>query len=136
MNRRRSFLAWAAASIVAMVVGSLGTWAESKPFGESVRGTEGDGWAVIGCAVIALVLILYHEGRRRGIGPLLVALLAALIASWAAIYDWTDLHRVASQFPGLIQSAWGIYVATIGSVSLAAACIALIVTTPAPPGRV
>ena len=134
--KRNIFLGWAAASVAMMVIGSLVTWARvDRIFGsgsDSFRGTDGDGWTLIGAGLIALGLIAYHERRKRGIGPLLIALLAALIASAAVIYDWADLHRVASDWPGLVHSGWGIYVATVGSVSLAAACVALIVTARAP----
>ena len=134
--KRRMLLGWATASVAMMVLGSLGTWTSvDRIFGtgrESLQGTDGDGWTLIGAGLIALVLIAYHERRRRGIGPLLIALLAALIASAAVIYDWSDLHRVASNWPGLVHSGWGIYVATIGSVSLVGACLALIVTAKAP----
>jgi len=131
MDRNRIFLAWAGGSVVAMVVGSLGPWARIVG-SDSLRGTVGDGWTVIAAGAVAAALILFHERRRRGIGPLLVALLAALIASASVIYDWADLHRVATDWPGLVHSAWGIYLATAGSVSLAVACVALVVTAPAP----
>jgi len=132
MDRNRAFLVWASASVAAMVVGSLGTWARIDALGVSAKGTDGDGWTLIVTGGIALTLIVFHDRRRRGIGPLLVALLGALIASASVIYDWADLHRVASHWHGLIQSGWGIYVAAVGSVSLAAACLALIVAAPAP----
>ena len=73
-------------------------------------------------------LIILRERRRTGVWPIVVALIAAVIAAGAAIYDWSDLNRVASE-TGLIDAGWGIYLATIGSISLALACIGLLVET-------
>jgi hypothetical protein len=119
---------WAIASAGAMVVGGFGPWA--RVLGViSVSGTDGDGWIVIVAALVAAGLIFLQQRRRMGIWPFVVALLAAVIASVTTIYDWTDLNHVADQ-TGLIHAGWGIYLATSGSVSLALACVGLLVEAP------
>ena len=110
-----------------MVLGAFGPWA--KVLGIiSVNGTDGDGWIVIVAAALAVGLIVLRERRRMGVWPVVMALIAAVLAAGTAIYDWSDLNRVASE-TGVIDAGWGIYVATIGSVSLVLACIGLLVET-------
>jgi hypothetical protein len=128
-NEPRSFW-WAIASCVLMLLGGFGPWA--RIFGViSVNGTDGDGWIVIIAAVIAAGLIVLRQRRALGRWPLIIALLAAVIAAATAIYDWTDLNRVADQL-GIIHAGWGIYVSTIGSCSLVLACIGLLLERPRP----
>ena len=114
---------WAIGSAIAAVLGSFGPWAKVLGF-ITVSGTDGDGWYVILAAGIAAALIV--ERQRRGLGhwPIYVAIASSVIASLIAIYDWSNLSRVANE-SGLISAGWGIYLATLGSISLAAACIKL-----------
>lgn len=127
---RRIFIGWAVLSVGVMVAGGFGPWSRVLNV-VTTNGTDGDGWIVIGAGLVALALVALHARFKTNVASLLVALLAALIAAATAIYDWTDLHRVSNETIGLIHPGWGIYLASIGSVSLAASCVALIVTVPA-----
>jgi len=130
MGARRIFLWGAIASAVVAAVGGFGPWASVLDV-VSVHGTDGDagGWWVIGAAIVAVMLLVLQDRKHMGAAPALVALLAALIASTVAISNWVDLRRTTDEL-GFIESEWGIYLATIGSVALVAACIALVVTSP------
>jgi hypothetical protein len=88
-----------------------------------VNGTD-DGWIVIVAALVAAGLVFLRQRRGWNLLPILVAELAAVVAAGVAIYDWNNLGQIIDE-SGLIQAGWGIYVATIGSVSLALACIGL-----------
>ena len=121
-SQRKSFW-WAVASAAVMVLGSFGPWA--KVLGIiSVNGTDGDGWIVIVAAIVAIGLITLRERRGLRLWSLILAAVAGALAAATAIYDWTDLNRVADE-TGLVDAGWGIYLATIGSVSLVLACIGL-----------
>jgi hypothetical protein len=118
---------WAAGSLVAMVVGAFGPWARVLGF-ITVHGTDGgaDGWLVIGAAALAAVMLFLHT-RAPARWQLVVSLLAGLAGASIAGYDIIDISSVASGPFGsaIIETGWGIYVALIGSLSLAAASIVL-----------
>jgi hypothetical protein len=114
---------WAMASAAVAVLGSFGPWA--KVLGIiSVSGTDGDGWLVIVAVLVAVALIIVRERRDLRLWSLLLAAVAGGLAAATAIYDWTNLSRVANE-TGFIEAGWGIYLATFGSVSLVLACIGL-----------
>jgi hypothetical protein len=121
---------WAVASCAAMLVGGFGPWARVLGL-VSVNGTEGDGWIVIGAAVVALVLILLRQRRDRGLWLVVLAFLAAVIAAATAIYDWNNIASFAGA-SGLVDTSWGIYFAAIGSVSLALASVGFALETRVP----
>jgi MYXO-CTERM domain-containing protein len=138
-NAQKSFW-WAVGSCAAMLLGGFGPWARVFGF-VSVSGTDaGDGWFVVLAALLAGGLIIFRQRRRLATWPVVVALLAALIALAVAIYDWTDLNHIADR-TGIVSPGWGIYVSTLASASLALACVALLVEKrpvyppyePAPP---
>jgi len=121
---------WAGASLAVMVVGAVGPWATA--LGTTIHGTDGgrDGWYVIGAAgVSALLLLIYARARRWWL--LVIPLLAGLGMSVGVAYDLVDIRtRFAGSVLGgneLISADWGIYLALAGSVSLAAAAVALAV---------
>lgn len=119
---------WAIGSAAAMVLGAFAPWARVLGF-LSVNGTDGDGWVVIGAAIVAVGVIVLRQRRGRGLWPFVVTFLAAVVAAAVAIHDWTDIHGFAGETEGLVDTAWGIYLATIGSVSLGLSSIALAVET-------
>jgi uncharacterized membrane protein len=121
---------WAAGSLVLMVVGAFGPWASVADL-LTINGTDGgrDGWVVVGAAgVAALVLLLYLRFRRAWL--VLLALLAGVAGTATAAYDLIDIRSLASGdelFGGVVGTAWGIYAALVGSISLALASVALLV---------
>ena len=122
-------LAWAACSIALMGIGALGPWAEV--LGISIHGTDGgrDGWIVLGAALVAAGLLALQLRRPRT-WPLGVSLLAGLAGFGAAAFDLADLQGPADGglFDELdVSPGWGLWVALVGSTSLALAAIALLV---------
>lgn len=115
-------LRWGLASAIVMVIGSFGPWA--KVFGlVSISGTDGggDGWIVIGAAAVgAIALFLWRVRSRRW---LILAVIAAGAALATTIYDRVDLESSVDgiDIGQLADAGWGIYVAMIGSASLAVA---------------
>jgi hypothetical protein len=111
------------ASAAVAVLGSFGPWA--KVLGIiSVNGTDGDGWLVIVATLVAVALVILRERRGLRVWSLILAAVAGGVGAATAIYDWTDLSRVADEL-GIVDAGWGIYLATFGSVSLVLACIGL-----------
>ena len=112
---------WGVASVVVMVIGSVGPWA--RILGTvSINGTDDghDGWVVIVAAVIgAAGLFMFWRGMRWG---LILSVLAAGVGLATTIYDRIDLERT---FEGtsIVEPGWGIYVAMLGSASLALAAV-------------
>ena len=112
-----------------MVIGAVGPWATVLGL-ITINGTDGgrDGWIVIGAAVFAAILLLAYSRRRRR-WLLVFPVLAGLAGAGTAGYDIVDIGRrfSGSSFGGsaLVSIGWGIYVALIGSVSLAVAGVAL-----------
>lgn len=127
---------WAIASGVVMVIGGLGPWARVLGL-LSVNGTDGggDGWVVIGAAVVALAFILLRQRLEHGLWLLVLAFVAAVIGAATAIYDWNDISRFANE-SGIVDTAWGVYLAATGSVSLALASVGLAFETHVPKTRV
>jgi hypothetical protein len=108
-----------------MVIGGFGPWA--KVFSLlTVSGTDdgGDGWIVIGAAVIgALSLFLWQRRSRRW---LILAVVSGGAAFAAALYDRINLGRTTQggiDVGALVDPAWGIYVSILGSAGLAAAAV-------------
>lgn len=119
---------WVGASLVLMVIGAVGPWAKVLNL-ITINGTDGgrDGWIVIGAAAFAAILLLVYSWRRRR-WLLILAVLAALAGAATAAYDIVDIGRRFSASNGggeLVSVGWGVYVALIGSVSLAIAGVAL-----------
>ena len=115
MNAPRSVIA-AGVSVIVMVAGAFGPWAEVLGV-VTINGTTGgrDGWIVVGAAVVAvIVLLIVLATRRRWLA--LISLLAGMAAAATAGYDIGDIN---SLYNGQVASAqWGIYVALVGSIGL------------------
>ena len=129
MQLTRSFW-WALASLLLMVIGAVGPWA--KVLGITIDGTDDgkDGWIVLVAAIIAGVVVLIQVlTHRRWLA--VVPLLAGLVGGATAAYDVSDINSLASGSLGgvLVSTEWGIYIALIGSVSLALAAIGLFIET-------
>lgn len=123
----RSFW-WAVASLVVMVVGAVGPWAEVLSV--TIDGIDGsrDGWVVIGAAAVAALLLLVFAVARRA-WLAVFPLLAGAVGGATAGYDISDIRSLASETIGgrLVETEWGIYVALAGSISLIVASLALMV---------
>jgi hypothetical protein len=115
---------WGLVSAVVMVIGSFGPWAKVLGL-VTVNGTDegGDGWVVIVAAAIGVVaLFLWRTRSRRW---LILTVVAAAAALATTIYDRVDLEGTTDgvDVGALVDASWGIYVAMIGSASLALAAI-------------
>jgi hypothetical protein len=116
---------WGLLSAVVMVIGSFGPWAKVLSL-VTVNGTDdgGDGWVVIGAAAVGVVALLLWRMRSRG--WLIVTVLAAGAGLATTIYDRIDLEGTTEgvDIGSFVDASWGIYVAMLGSASLALAAIA------------
>ena len=122
-------LSWAAASIALMAAGALGPWAEV--LGITIHGTdEGrDGWIVLGAAVTAALLLAAHLRSSRT-WPVAACLLAGIAGFGTAAYDLAELRAPSDDlvFSDLdVSPGWGLWLALVGSTSLALAALALLV---------
>ncbi len=123
-----AFPAWTGASLLLMAIGAMGPWATVLAL--MIHGTDGsrDGWVVIGAAVVAiLTLLLFARFRRKWL--LVFPLLAGAAGAATAGYDISDIKSLASGETALgsdlVHVDWGVYVALVGSISLAVASLAL-----------
>jgi hypothetical protein len=121
---------WSVASLLVMVVGAFGPWAEVEDL-ITIHGTDGgrDGWVIVGAAVVGALSLLAYARFRRG-WLLVLPLLAGLGGAATAAYDISDLESIASSnpfFSSIVKTGWGLYVALGASISLALASIALFV---------
>jgi hypothetical protein len=107
-----------------MVLGSMGPWVKLGGH-VIINGTDDghDGWVVIGAAAVGAVAFLLWTKARSW---LILAVLAAGVGLATTIYDRIDLEGTVDGIDvGLFfDPGWGIYVAMIGSASLAAAGVA------------
>jgi len=121
--KRVHVLWWGFASVAVMVIGSFGPWAKILGL-VSINGTDDghDGWVVIGAAAVGAVAFLLWAKSRRW---LILAVTAAGVGLATTIYDRVDLEGTADgiDFGQLVDAGWGIYVAMIGSASLAVAAV-------------
>jgi len=121
---------WSAGSLVLMVVGAFGPWAKIADL-LTINGTDGgrDGWIVVGAAGVAALSLLFYRRFRRG-WLVVLALLAGVAAASTVAYDISDIRGIASGdelFGDLVSTQWGIYVALVGSISLALASLGVLV---------
>ena len=119
---------WALVSCGLMIIGALGPWVSVLGF--TVGGTEGDGWIVIGAALAAGGLVIWHDRGPR-LWKLAVVGLAGLVGFGTGAYDWSEIESIASdaeEIEGLfdvsVSVGWGLILCTIAAASLVAAVIA------------
>jgi len=121
---------WCVGSLVLMVVGAFGPWA--KVLIITINGTDDgkDGWVVVGAAAVAAVFLGLYLWRRKT-WVVVLPVLAGCLAAATAGYDISDINSLASSELGsdVVSTEWGIFVALVGSISLALASVALIVET-------
>ena len=113
---------WAAASLVAMVVGAFGPWMTVLGV-ITINGTDGrrDGWVVLGAAAAAGAVLLLRRRRRW---PDIVSLLAGGLAAATVGYDISNVDAILGG--NMAELRWGIYLALVGSISLIVASTALL----------
>jgi uncharacterized membrane protein len=121
---------WSVGSLSLMIVGAFGPWAKVADL-LTIHGTDGgrDGWVVVGAAGVAALVLLFYLPFRRG-WLVVFALLAGLAGAATAAYDISDIRGIASGdelFGDLVSTQWGIYVALVGSISLALASLGVLV---------
>ena len=122
---------WAAASTGAMAIGAFGPWL--TVLGTfTARGTDdGAGWKVMGAAVVAAVALgLLTRWRKRWL--CVVPLLAAVLGIAISAYNLYDISTYSDTVLGakLEQADWGLYVALLGSSSLALAVLGVAAQLP------
>jgi hypothetical protein len=101
-------LLWVWASLLAALVGSLGTWATLGII--SVSGGDKDGAIVVVLAVVAAVLVALHRW------PIGVAVLALLMLT-IGVFDWQDITSKSAL--GIhFGVGWGLVLVCIASASL------------------
>lgn len=103
-------LLWGWGSLLAIVIGSLGTWATFGPI--SVGGGDKDGAICIVLAVIAAVLVATNRWA------LAVAVLGAVTAL-VGIIDWSDISST-SVFGQSFSVGWGLVLVVAAGLSLCA----------------
>ena len=117
------------ASGVAMVIGAFGPWAQALTGlgGLSVSGTVGssDGWLVIGAAVVG-VLALVGAIKRGSTRHAVFASLLGLGSAGVCLYDRQNVENVAESDSVALQAGWGINLALVTSLALAAFAVTLI----------
>ena len=106
-----------------MIVGALGPWIGGRFLG-ATAGIDlgGDGWLVLGAAVLALVSLLLPFASPKFRGACVV-----LFAGGAAFVCWT--HYTEARVDGL-EVVWGLELAGIGCALLAFAGLRLLLTRP------
>jgi hypothetical protein len=104
---------------VGIAIGSIGPWADT--FLGSVAGTQGgDGKMTLVIAIgVGFVAFLTKTASRRA-WLLIAAVLASLLAAYAAIHDLVNLETGTQEIFGrqvdLVSAGWGIWVTAIASL--------------------
>ena len=122
---------WVAISVALLVLGAFGPWA--RVFVVNLSGTEGDGWLVIACAVLAGVMLYQHEKRGDARWPMAVSALAGVIAFVIVTADAVDIYGGGSgeknEFLGdadVATPGWGLIMDHIASASLVVASLVML----------
>jgi hypothetical protein len=118
------FTLWIEVSAVLMVVGVYGAWVTVR--GSNVPGTSAGnrGWVVLVAALLGAGVFWFRRWTRSG-GA--YAALAGLVAIAAASYDRThlaDTLGAGKVVAAHVGAGWGLDLAFVGSVSLAIAGVA------------
>lgn len=107
-----------------MFIGATGPWATA--FGVfSVAGIDGDGLFVLLAALIVGGMVFLRHVKRVGIWTLVVAMLAAVVATATSIYDMATIQNAIRDSHGLVSIGWGLWVACLASVSAIGALVFL-----------
>jgi hypothetical protein len=132
---------WMGVSALLVCIGSMGPWATVLFI--TVGGLNGDGQftLVLGLAALVFLAVYVRSTRRpRPAWPVALIVLAGLAAGLAGAYDWSNLHRAASDaenedniFSATISVGWGLVVMTVAGFSLAVAGITTYARRPHEP---
>jgi Protein of unknown function (DUF2510) len=134
MQSRTAMTTWLGASLLVMLVGTVGPW------GDIILGNSVGGWDTSGgpTTLVFAVLILGFSALAAffprtpkalrvtlvGVGVFFALLMAALGVYWAV-----SIQNLVSDTPGVEGAGWGIWVTAIGAVSTLLATIGLTVAT-------
>jgi hypothetical protein len=133
MPSRISMTIWLGASLLVMLVGTVGPWGDII-LGRSVGGWDTSGGpttlvfaaVILGLSALAALFPRTPKGLRVtlvSIGVFVAALMAALGVYWAV-----SIQNLVSDTPGVEGAGWGIWVTALGAVSTLLATIGLTVS--------
>jgi len=127
-RRAKVLVGWLAATAALIIVGSIGPWAKVGDI-TTVSGTEGgDGWLTMVAGGLAVGMAIRAYMKQYGWGAGLACGIVGGLAAIICLIDIGNISNVADTFGGsLIDPGWGIYVALLGSLSLAIGGIVLAV---------
>jgi hypothetical protein len=111
-----------AIALVAVVIGSAGTWVTSDFVDVTANGLDKDGPILI--ALAAIVAIQIGVALTRGIKRPLWLLASCACAALSAVIGFADLGDVDANGQGLVEAGWGLQLATYASLALLAGSIA------------
>jgi hypothetical protein len=128
MQRKTYTFWWALGSTALMAIGSFGPWVTFLGF--SVGGTEGDGWFVLGAAVVGAALVFWQD-KSPAHWRLIAAAVAGAVGLAVAAYDWSQIEGVASDaedeltaaLAAAVSPGWGLILSVLASTSLVAALV-------------
>jgi hypothetical protein len=130
MKRSHSPVFWTAiAAAVALAIGSIGPWVDV--LGISQSGFDKDGVLTLPAAIGAIAGLIHHD-RNGTRGGLIAAVVFGVLATLITVIDYFDVSgdessEVFGTSVDIATVAWGLYLACIGAIVLAATSIALLV---------
>ena len=122
---------WLGVSLLGMVVGSLGPWAETRVLGTTLKSTSGVeryGWVVLVAAAAGLAAALFFAGtshRPRPLWPLGVCAAAAVLGVGVALNEWVEIASTGDTLGQLDESTgWALHLTWLASASALLATVA------------
>lgn len=135
MSRQPLRFWWLGLSALFVCIGSLGPWA--KVLFITANGLDGDGWITLLAGLAALAgfaVYLRSQNRPRPAWPLVLILVAGIVAGATGAYDWSRIQRVVSDSPSkddpfnfssAVSVGWGLVLVTLAGFSLAFSVVAM-----------
>jgi formate hydrogenlyase subunit 3/multisubunit Na+/H+ antiporter MnhD subunit len=134
MQSRTSMTIWLGASLLVMLVGTVGPWGDII-LGRSVGGWDTSGgpttlvFAVLILGFSALAAFFPRTPKALRVTLVGVAVFFALLMAALGVYWAVSIQNLVSDTPGVQGAGWGIWVTAIGAVSTLLATIGLTVAT-------
>jgi hypothetical protein len=121
--------AGALATLIVMIVGSVGPWGyfsgDSETPPTTLYGIDRDGRVTLALAIgAALLLVAHRQVKGLSIGPLVGAIAVAVICIVILVADLGDIRNRS------LAVRWGIIVDLVGAALLVVATVALILQAP------